>query len=107
MTTENKNIDPKLEKGKVKVSYHNIPFHVLEILAEVMTTGLRKYGRMTWRREMDIPAYRDSLMRHIVAYMEGDVIDKDSGFPHLAHAMANVLILMDMETIKENKEKNK
>lgn len=108
---KDKNIDPKLARGREKTSFENIPIHTVISLAEVMTTGLRKYGLMTWRREMDFPAYRDAAMRHLTAYFNGEMNDAESKKPHLIHAMACCMILADMEKIKreskENEEKNK
>lgn len=34
-----------------------------------------------------------SLMRHVVAISDGEMIDRESGKPHIGHAMANLMMM--------------
>jgi hypothetical protein len=58
--------------------------------------GALKYGRMNWR-EAGVRAsiYVDALLRHILAYWEGEEVDPDDGVPHLAAILACAAILVD------------
>jgi len=43
--------------------------------------------------------YMSALLRHFCAWAEGakDNIDPDSGLPHVAHALACAMIILDLE----------
>ncbi|TPV96209.1 MAG: hypothetical protein B7733_05735 [Myxococcales bacterium FL481] len=68
---------------------------LLEV-ADVLTLGAARYGDFNWRK-VGPWRYRDALMRHLLAYMGGDQMDSDSSLPHLAHALCNVLFLLELE----------
>ncbi len=38
-----------------------------------------------------------ALLRHAYAWASGEDKDKDSGLPHLSHAIATGLMIMDLE----------
>ena len=79
-------------------------------VAAVFEHGGRKYGeRLQWRKAMELPnderlAYIESLMaaalRHIKEQFDDGAcaarIDKESGLPHLAHAIADLLMAFDL-----------
>jgi hypothetical protein len=63
-----------------------------------MLEGASKYGRTNWREGgVKWTVYYDAAMRHLQAAFEGEEADPDSGLPHLAHAMACLVILIDAE----------
>jgi hypothetical protein len=41
--------------------------------------------------------YAGAASRHLKAYLCGEPNDKDTGYPHLAHAIASLLMLLDNE----------
>jgi len=73
------------------------------LVAQVFTMGAEKHGDFGWRdsashSEMTTRCY-NALRRHIGAWKGGEKNDKEDGLPHLAHAIANCYILMDLEDL--------
>lgn len=72
-----------------------IPFEALEEIAKVLTHGAKKYAPDNWKIVPDaIPRYEAALLRHFSAYKKGEMLDPESGLPHLAHAGCCLLFLM-------------
>lgn len=89
--------NPKDLIGCKKPSLSAIPCPVLFELGAVMTEGT-KYGRHNYRVVgVRASVYYDAAMRHIMAYWEGEDTDRDSGLPHLAHAIACLVIIRDAD----------
>jgi hypothetical protein len=81
-----------------KVDYSTVPLHVLEDLARVMQTGAEKYGRFNWRRDsIEARTYIAAILRHTIAWAEGQSFDYDSGIHPLAHVMACCALVMDAQ----------
>ena len=65
-------------------------------LAQVLTFGAVKYGAWNWSMVDDMDRrYLAAAMRHINAYRQGEVMDQESGLPHLAHAMCCLAFLIE------------
>ena len=84
----------KDDQGKLR--YDLVPWRALRALAAVLTHGAAKYGEQTWNIPDPKGRYHAALMRHIEAWRSGEDIDPDSGLPHLAHAIANVVFLFEV-----------
>lgn len=95
----------KNDSGKLKWSL--LPFKELEDVVKVLMKGAEKYTPDNWKKCDDVNRYKDALMRHVVAYIEGQKIDSvGSGgddLPHLAHAICNCLFLMWFDNPAEEK----
>jgi hypothetical protein len=102
-----RNSDGKADVGKVRAGllYTQFGDNLMEV-AEVLTFGAAKYPKPplddSWR---DVPGgfnrYQDALYRHIHAYLtKGEVLDPESGRHHLAHAICNILFLMELENVQ-------
>lgn len=63
-------------------------------LARIAEHGAMKYGDHNYKLGTNWSRYVDAMCRHILAHWGGHLIDQDSGFRHLTHAIANILILM-------------
>lgn len=74
-----------------------IPPSATKALAEVLTFGARKYKPNNWRKCKDLGRYEAALLRHLLAYQEGEVHDPESGMPHLWHAMTNLAFLIELD----------
>ena len=74
----------KYDLGKPPLSL--LPRAALEYEAQVMDFGAKKYGRDNWRLGMDHSRLLDACLRHVVAHVDGEDFDPESGLPHLAHA---------------------
>lgn len=65
-------------------------------VAKVMELGAKKYGPYNWRGNAVLATvYVDAAMRHLLAYLDGETIDPESGQPHTAHVAACMGILLD------------
>jgi len=84
----------KYDDGKVK--YHYVPGLALEAVARVLTISEKKYPGEQWRKGLDYSRLWDATQRHLQAFWQGTEIDQ-SGQPHLAHAAANLLMLLEFE----------
>jgi hypothetical protein len=108
-------LDPTLKQTNPKdaIGSDKLPLHLWPETATAMGTlglldGALKYGRNNWR-ETGVRAtiYVDALKRHVNAYAEGEDLDPDSKMPHLAHALADLAILVDADAAgKLNDDRN-
>ena len=94
----------KADNGKLRWSL--IPFRELEDVVKVLEMGAQKYKVDNWKKCNDTKRYEDALMRHLVSYMKGDKIDKESGLNHMSHIICNALFLsyFDNEKVIEDDE---
>ena len=80
----------KNDQGKPDLTL--IPVGALWEVAQVFGHGAQKYGRDNWLKGCDWSRYAAAALRHITQWATGE--DKDeSGYSHLAHAIASLLIL--------------
>jgi hypothetical protein len=70
---------------------------MLRQTALVMEFGEAKYDRGNWRKGIPYNRCLDSLLRHILAFKEGETLDPESGLPHLGHAACNIQFLLRYE----------
>lgn len=80
-----------------KIRYDLVPPRTIEMMAEVITFGAKKYKPNNWRECKDLARYEGALMRHIQAWRLGEKNDDETGFHHLAHAMTNLAYIMEIE----------
>ena len=77
-----------------KPDYSLIPMHLLADTARVLTYGSNKYKAWNWCKGMKWSIPFACLCRHMFAWFRGEENDAESGLPHLAHAMCNLLMLV-------------
>lgn len=79
--------------------------------SRAMELGKVKYGRNNWQIGMQWSRLVDAAMRHLIAFLVGEVTDPESGADHRGHALFCVSALLhylhnnlgvDDITIKEN-----
>jgi hypothetical protein len=88
--------NPKTVYGMSKPGIEGVPTAPLFEVGEVMRLGIQKYGLTNWRHEpISASVYYNAAMRHIMSWWDGEDKDFESRQPHLAHAVACLLILMD------------
>lgn len=80
-----------------KLRYDLIPTSTTKALAQVLTYGAKKYKPNNWQNVDDPDRYVAALFRHIEAWRDGEKLDKESGLPHLAHALTNVAFLLHLD----------
>lgn len=96
------NQDHKFDAGKLRMDL--LPPEVLRSLAEIITYGADKYGAENWR-EVEPERYEAAMLRHLLAWKEGEIYDTESGFDHLKHVLCNAAFLCALEA-KNEKNKN-
>ena len=89
----------KADKGKLELSLVNT--ELVKAVAEVRMYGTEKYGDSENWRKVEPKRYVDALYRHLLAYIEGNEVDEESGLSHLAHMACNLSFLLDKEYLKE------
>ena len=98
--TEDKDQSAKADKGKLELSLVNP--ELVKAVAEVRMYGTEKYGDSENWRKVEPKRYVDALYRHLLAYIEGNEVDEESGLSHLAHMACNISFLLDKEYLKEH-----
>ena len=101
--TEDNDQSAKADKGKLELSLVNP--ELVKAVAEVRMYGTEKYGDSENWRKVKPKRYVDALYRHLLAYIEGNEVDEESGLSHLAHMACNISFLLDKEYLKEHEEK--
>ncbi len=98
-TTESMNTkssNPKDAVGTKKVPLSTISAPVMSEVGLAMLEGARKYGRHNYRAAgVRGSVYYDAIMRHMMAWWEGEDIDPDSGLSHIVKAIAGLAVLRD------------
>ena len=63
--------------------------------AAVLTMGAKKYDVDNWKnaKPEDVRRIKDSLLRHTLAYLDGEALDPESGLSHLYHISCNTMFL--------------
>lgn len=80
---------------KDKLSYSLLDRAALAWTVAVFTYGAVKYERENWRTVPNSKErYYDALLRHIESWRAGEMYDKETSLPHLAHAACCVLMLL-------------
>lgn len=89
-----------------KLRWDLLPMDCVEDVVKILTFGCEKYGANNWQNvEPFEDRYYSALMRHIVAWRNGEEQDPESGLSHLAHAACNIVFLCWYEKNKLNGSK--
>jgi len=92
----NKMTNPKDAVGIRKAPMSTVPANVMAELGVAMLEGAAKYGRHNYRTAgVRASVYYDGVMRHLMAWWEGEDIDPDSGISHVTKAIASLTVLRD------------
>lgn len=76
-----------------KLDWSLLPFDAVEDMVAVLMYGARKYGKTNWQKGIAFTRVWNSAMRHLLAWRKQIDTDPESGLPHLAHAMCNIMFL--------------
>ena len=87
-----------------KLRYDLLPWEVLEQVVKVLTFGANKYADNNWKFVPDAKArYEAVMLRHFSAYKQGEYNDKESGLPHLSHAITCLIFKLYLELDEKEK----
>ena len=80
----------------------------LRDVALVGDYGALKYSQFNYKAGMPWMKLLGSCSRHLIAFIQGEDSDLESGLPHLAHLAYNALMLLDyMRTHKDKDDRYK
>ena len=92
--------NPKDLIGLTKAPLRLVPPALVIETAPAMANGASKYGAYNWREHaVSVSVYLEALMRHVLAYWDGEEVATDSGVKHLAHASACLAIIFDAAAV--------
>lgn len=78
-----------------KPKFDLLPMDLLSDVNKILEYGAAKYGIENWKRTDGFKLSRcyNALLRHMIAFWNGEDTDKESGLSHIDHAMCNLLFL--------------
>lgn len=74
-----------------KAMWSLVPFKALEPLVRVLEFGMYKYDRDNWKSGLKKEQILDSLLRHIIALLDGEEYDQDSKVHHIGGILFNAI----------------
>ncbi len=78
-----------------KLRFDLVPPSALAEIVKVLNFGAAKYDDHNWEKVPNLDArYYAAAQRHLTAWRKGELVDVDSGLPHLAHAGCCLLFLL-------------
>ena len=82
-----------------KPDWSLLDMSLLNGTVDVLTFGLQKYERDNWKHVTDgHQRYYAAFMRHLNAHMSGEILDPESGKPHIDHAISCLLFMKHFAT---------
>ena len=99
-----KNI-PDLATTGVKYDDGKSPYDLLdpialEGLASVLAFGAKKYASWNWAKGISYTRLIAALLRHTFAILRGELIDPESGLPHINHVGCCWMFLAHMMAVR-------
>lgn len=85
----------KHDQGKPRMELLSRP--ALEAIAQALTHGANKYSDHNWRSGFKWSRLYGAALRHLLAHMDGENTDPETGLSHLAHLGATVMFLLEHE----------
>lgn len=81
-----------------KPMWHLLPLIVVNEIVKVLTFGAKKYGENDWQKfVMTTDGHRryfSAALRHLTAYQSGEMDDKETGKPHVVHAICCLIFIV-------------
>lgn len=74
-----------------------IPSIPLRLVGDVLAYGARKYKPNNWRYGLPWGDTYASLQRHLIAWQDGEQLDRETGISHLGHALCQLMFLAEYE----------
>jgi hypothetical protein len=80
--------------NRLKPRVELLPVDALLEAAKVFAYGAAKYEDWNWAKGISWAQTYASVLRHLFAWQRGEDIDPESGLPHAAHALSQMMILV-------------
>ncbi len=80
-----------LRDNEDKRKWSLVHFKSIEPMVEVLEYGAKKYAPFNWMKGHDKKEVLESMMRHLVALMDGEKLDEESKCKHIGHIMCNAM----------------
>lgn len=91
-----------------KAEIHQVPTSLTFAVAKTLAYGQQKYAKANWRKGMSWMVVYDCVQRHMMKWLDGELVDEESGLPHLYHVATNVAFLIEYaETCPELDDRQK
>lgn len=84
--------DGGMKCDKNKDMWELAPWESFEQIIKIMTYGAKKYEPDNWKN-VEINRLISAFMRHLVQWIKGEIIDKESGFRHTSHMATNAVFI--------------
>lgn len=81
-----------------KVDYSQLSRAMIEPMIRALMFGANKYKKFNHKGGFENTRLLAASLRHIMAFMDGEDLDPESGESHLAHGMAALAILLDNQS---------
>jgi len=89
------------QKGVKLERFDLIPIRPLEELARLYGYGATKYAPRNWQKGYEFSKSYASLLRHLVAFWNGEDFDEETGCHHLSSVAFHAFALMEFNSYKE------
>lgn len=86
-----------IKHDKEKPTAALLPGKALLKVAEVLDFGARKYSANNWREGIAYSRLLSAAERHCLALNDGEELDPETGLPHEAHAICELLFLLQLK----------
>lgn len=82
------------QKGQKDVELHAIPWESLQEIGKVFKFGAEKYDDYNYRKGYRWSLSFDALQRHLWAWWDGEEVDPESGYNHMAHVAWHAIVML-------------
>lgn len=79
-----------------KLRWTLLPWIAIKEVVKVLEYGAKKYDEDNWKK-VEPQKYKEAAFRHWIAYVEGEKLDPETGYSHLAHLACDILFLLWFE----------